>query len=948
MFHYSIRHLFLLLLLTTFINSSSAQNFEPIFKNISDELPSAEVYAIYQDSIGYMWFTTDNGIARFDGHDVLNINTSPYFETPVVFNFFEETPHKIWVNTKDNKLYWFNPLDNHFEFHPYKYNDILSSTIKSFYYEEYIRRIHFSKNNTLKLTFLKGTGYIEINEKGILKVKNRINPKYNSHRTSKLTLFIDNDFYYTFFTKGNPLQFWVNQKNDLELITPNFCYSQIWLYGISDTKQHKNNRYFLISKYLIRINNDTIDYLILPSEGLDLHIDKKTFLVTTFNGVYEISDSFKIKSHFLKDKIVTSVLRDNENGLWFSTLSKGIFYSPNFNLKKNSNFKKGSVKKMFILNDYMLIIKNSSDLDIFDKNGNLIYTFSNVYYFNPNIHSKEKLPSEVIQDYNFYSKRNNLYSYNVIPQNKVLYNNDFYTVEINEKRKKNLVYVNQIETILNYETLNDSIILISSKNGFSKYNINTSKVTKLKNEVIQNIKLHKKNMILSSKDSLFLFSKINDNLHQIQSIKRPKKSSFYFENDTVLWEYGKNKLYKHVYHQSQIKSINYSNLALNNNITSLFSDSNYFWIGTKRDILKIEYNKLRQTTTKLSPNKFILDSILINQAKVKNQDTLTFISNSNINLFFKYLTFKFNQPVKFEYQLDDETWFPTNGNNLNLKDVKYGYHTLKIRGLKYGKKDVLFSKVFHVKPLFTETLWFYVLLLVLIALFFYILFKWRLNIRLKKQKEEVEKLHLELNLLSSQMNPHFMFNTINSIQLYILEKSKHQAIQYLSDFAKLLRQSLDFSFNNFILIKDEIQFLNRYIELENKRFNENFILETNFSNTVNVNSDKIPAFLLQPVIENIIQHAHYEKNKIKKIELKINKIDNFILIQIKDFGINQPNRSTKIKKHKSYGLDIIRKRLKIYNGNKYKKSDLFIFNDLKNNNGYTVTIKIYLNEYDNS
>jgi len=221
------------------------------------------------------------------------------------------------------------------------------------------------------------------------------------------------------------------------------------------------------------------------------------------------------------------------------------------------------------------------------------------------------------------------------------------------------------------------------------------------------------------------------------------------------------------------------------------------------------------------------------------------------------------------------------------------------------------------------------------------------NYKFNKQKQEVEKLNLELRLLTSQMNPHFMFNTINSIQLYILEKSKQEAIQYLTDFAKLLRQSLDFSFNNYISLKDEVTFLERYIGLENKRFNEHFKLEVKYSDNININKDKIPSFLLQPIIENVIQHANYKEGKEKIISLNfLNELD-YIQITIIDFGHFKENKTNKIIKHKSYGLDIIKNRLKIYNSSRHNENDVLIETNNKST-GYTVILKIYLHEYNYS
>lgn len=192
------------------------------------------------------------------------------------------------------------------------------------------------------------------------------------------------------------------------------------------------------------------------------------------------------------------------------------------------------------------------------------------------------------------------------------------------------------------------------------------------------------------------------------------------------------------------------------------------------------------------------------------------------------------------------------------------------------------------------------------------------------------------------MNPHFTFNTINSIQYYILKNEKSEAIQYLSDFALLMRKTLDFSMTDNISLKDELDYIELYIELENKRFDNHFVFEKDIQDTINLHSNKIPSLLIQPLIENIILHANYKEDQEKKIKLSIRKNDNFYILKIIDFG-GGITKSSNLKKHKSYGLDILKNRLSIYNGAHFSPSDIeFKYTDQIKKTGTTVIIKLYI------
>ncbi len=137
--------------------------------------------------------------------------------------------------------------------------------------------------------------------------------------------------------------------------------------------------------------------------------------------------------------------------------------------------------------------------------------------------------------------------------------------------------------------------------------------------------------------------------------------------------------------------------------------------------------------------------------------------------------------------------------------------------------------------------------------------------RLKLQEEmlAVNKQLGELRLMAlrSAMNPHFIFNCLNSIQYYIMEKDQMNAVKYLSTFSKLIRSILNHSVKSKVRLAEELEMLRHYIQLESLRFEDKFDVEIHVDPTIDVESVEIPSMLIQPYVENAILHGLYNKRE---------------------------------------------------------------------------------------
>jgi len=212
-----------------------------------------------------------------------------------------------------------------------------------------------------------------------------------------------------------------------------------------------------------------------------------------------------------------------------------------------------------------------------------------------------------------------------------------------------------------------------------------------------------------------------------------------------------------------------------------------------------------------------------------------------------------------------------------------------------------------------------ILLLGLTTYFFY---------RSNKQQKLANNL-LALKSLRSQMNPHFIFNALNSVNNYIAKSDERSANRYLSEFSTLMRAVLENSEEDFIPLTKEIELLELYTKLEHSRFSDKFDYEIKIDKDIDVASYQIPPMLLQPYIENAIWHGlRYKDEKgFLMVDVK-NKTKNSIEITISDNGIGRKRsaelKTSNQKKQKSKGMGNIKKRIDILNDMYKDKVDVFI------------------------
>jgi LytS/YehU family sensor histidine kinase len=250
------------------------------------------------------------------------------------------------------------------------------------------------------------------------------------------------------------------------------------------------------------------------------------------------------------------------------------------------------------------------------------------------------------------------------------------------------------------------------------------------------------------------------------------------------------------------------------------------------------------------------------------------------------------------------------------------------------------------------------LLLIIIVIIAYQT-KRKANILLAKQKQEIidkteqlNKQAADIAMYKAQMNPHFLFNAINSVQQFVLEKQSSLALEYLCDLSKLMRSTLNFSDKEFISIKDEIDYLNQYIRFEKLRCDNKFEFHVSIGNEIDAENTCVLPMLIQPFIENAVKHGIIPKTGKGNISLKFEKTiistNEFLKITIEDDGVGRSAAQT-IKqnlsiKHQSKGMKITENRMLKLNEKHFSEAiqGIKIIDKFVDDKSVGTTIELYI------
>ncbi|WP_291914757.1 sensor histidine kinase [Chitinophaga sp. CB10] len=324
-----------------------------------------------------------------------------------------------------------------------------------------------------------------------------------------------------------------------------------------------------------------------------------------------------------------------------------------------------------------------------------------------------------------------------------------------------------------------------------------------------------------------------------------------------------------------------------------------------------------------------------------------------ISIEFKSLQYH-HEKINYFYQLEgvDEKWVSAEGllvaKYTNLAPGNYTF-LVKAANATGTFSDNVTSLQIHILPAFWQTDWFRMLAIILIIAIIYLYIRFRINIIRREARQRAtiqqEMAQLEMKALRSQMNPHFIFNALNSIQIFMMKNETESALSYLSRFAKLIRNVLDNSQLNNISVSREVSMLENYMELEKLRFTDQFEYKIIVDPKLDADMVEIPTMIVQPFVENAIWHGLVHKKEKGRLTITFEEAPGRILCTIEDNGVGR-EKSAAIKQmqghsHHSRGLQITRDRLAIYNS-RFQVQAGFEIEDLYDKEGKAAGTRVIL------
>lgn len=964
--------------------SSLLEAQEFLFSNFSKDfnIPSAECYNVFQDKKGYIWFSTEGGLCKYNGKKIMIYGKDQGLTEKACYGVCQTPNENLFIITSKNRILSYNSVKDSFT------ETLFSEKVNLQIKKEQLYFIKAINDSTLVLCTQCSSFIVNLKNGEVKKL---------TPENKKLFLFYD--YGHVLFpikikvltnlnllSKNNAIKLSINGKSNhlVNMQWKNIDFPLLFCH----TAKNKNGDCFVSwNNTIVKISsNGNYSYSKFENDILDIYIDENNDLwIGTLKGGLLFFDNCNLSSSpvvSLPGISISGICVDNEKGIWCSSLEKGMFYSKTKCIISYQNLY-GFDKKEDLLNpigNELFCHVNNKEILKISENGITKIPFV--------LQGRDGLSDLVVykDNYIFCGPQRIGFIDRQFKKARYLYRkNESYFLGASKicLTQDNRVFLKQGNSL--YELKNDEFI--SDVYSFT----------------------YKINCLLSINDLILIGC--NDGLYEFDlNNYQPKKTHDFSINisdivllpDSSVYISGKDGLlFK--YEGGKIHNINLPGI---NNELMIFdlcaSDKNTLWAGTNIGLLKIDLDNSNHCTfisTKngLPANQInkvnYLDNKLfvsttegmcvfdVSEAPVVEKeplfyfqraiiddrpfysDTLFSIPN-NYSLFqlcFDILVFKDNSEKTLVYKLfgEDGSVYKedtVSGANIDLAGLQSGSYTLEVKALGSNRK---LSKKKYVIPFiivaaFYETWWFYLILILclgfLITLFLSVTIK-----RIRKKEEEKTNINkmlaeYQLTALQAQMNPHFIFNAINSIQGYILNKDIQQAYDYLAKFGKLIRMVLHNSQEKTIVLKNEISLIELYLELEKLRFNNSFEVDVIIDSNVNLYEIQIPTMLIQPYIENAIWHGLMNLPEGKKGKLKINFKckDEMLLIDIEDNGIGRDaaKEFNKFKTHHSVGMKLTEQRLVMINQiQQFEKAKVLITDlyELNKPIGTKVEIAIPLN-----
>ncbi|MEO5984730.1 MAG: histidine kinase, partial [Ferruginibacter sp.] len=491
--------------------------------------------------------------------------------------------------------------------------------------------------------------------------------------------------------------------------------------------------------------------------------------------------------------------------------------------------------------------------------------------------------------------------------------------------------------------------LITSYYGINKDNI---KIISLGNDKKGNL------IFCNENNGVLSFNSYTNTYKQISTLQGLPENAAYNAialNNDYLWVVSHN--YITAIHQNNFNTISYSysdslpisslNTIYHDNISKrmLFGyDNEIIWIN---DSISERNNK---------PISFYIDELQIADDTIlvfPGENIQLKYSQNDITIHYTALNFDEAESNRYAYRVNQKEWVSSGSENaIHFSNLSPGNYQIEIKYYSASNPGVeVIRKIkLLVEPPFWKTWWFYTIIGLAILTIAWLLYKKRIYQIRQHARIDRQLAESEIKALRAQMNPHFIFNSLNSIMEMVLNDEKTNASRYLSNYAQLIRLNLEHSERTFISLRENVEYLQLYIELEHIRTNS-FVHSITVDENLNWDEILLPPMLIQPFIENAIWYGPSKGKRPMNLDIRflINKDQLLCVIEDNGMGFeaSQKNKNENMPSHTPMGIGNVRQRIRILN-EKYRLNCTFAIEDKQRMNpsgesGTKVTIGLPLN-----
>ncbi len=416
----------------------------------------------------------------------------------------------------------------------------------------------------------------------------------------------------------------------------------------------------------------------------------------------------------------------------------------------------------------------------------------------------------------------------------------------------------------------------------------------------------------------------------------------------VATNFGVNKITYHYHGDSlavtDITPFNTTDGLLSDDINDVLVRDSLVYIGTAAglSVLNAQY-----TMTALQVPVYI-SSVRIHDEDSTIHESMYDLRHDQNDLKIEYVAVALPSAADLRYQYrllgsGNEAWTTTTNRSVDFRSLSPGTYQFEVAVLdKYGNRSASVARIhFRIRPAFYTTVWFWATIMISILIIGFLLIRDRF-LRQRRRYEFEQSLHnkiidLEQQALKAQMNPHFIFNCLTAVQHFVNQEDMYAANMYLSNFARLIRKTLDLSGEQYIALDEEIAYLSDYIRMENLRFGDKFIYEIQVADDVDTFEIQVPPMLLQPIIENAIRHGlRNREGNDGRLLLSFVIKDSTLYCSVDDNGIGREKaRQLKTTMHVEYqskGMSLTEMRIQAINQISDKKIRMEVKDKYGDNN----------------